>query len=1014
MIGQIVSHYRILDKLGEGGMGVVYSAEDTHLGRQVAIKFLSSSNSDTHHFKARFLREARAVSQLSHPHIAMIYDYGETSEGHPFIVMEKVRGQPLNEVLYEGSLTLSRALEIIEDVADALGEAHEQGIVHRDIKPSNVFINERGQVKVLDFGLAKQLNEEHTQADPDARTLLATHTRSDIVVGTPLYLSPEQAKGAPVDGRSDLFALGALLYECISGTPAFSGASVIEIGAQILHVDPAAPSTINPHVPKELDRIALKALAKKPEARYQTAAEMIEDLEQVRPKVAFDSQPIKRIKDDQHRTGQPSWESRPAGRSSALMTLTEGLRRPRVSLGFVLLTTLVTGLLLWALFRPSRPVQYTPSTEAKYWHDRGIEALRSGAYFQASKAFGKAVELDDKYAMAHVRLAEAWMELGYADKAKDEMLRVSALVPDRSGLEQADALTVDAINALVSNDFTRAIKAHSDLVNLKPNDAHAFVDLGRAYERNGEPVKAIDNYVRATILDQQNALAYLRVGVLYGRQENMPGALPAFQKAIDIYKASGNVEGEASVLYERGGLFISARKLEEANADLPQALELANASGNDYQKISTRLQLSRLSYTEGSMEKAQAHANEAIAFAQQHGLDDLIALGLNNLGYTYFVGGQYAQAERYYGQGLEIAKRSKSRLREAYLLRDLGALYIQQLKTDEGMGFVKQALDFFQQRGFRSNIHTCLTLLGRGNRRKGDYAAALGYFQQALESAKQSNYPSQIAFTYGEIGTVLAEQERYPEAFNHYRQSYEIHQSLNDRRNMAYNLMNLGNVLWRLGRYDEARASLNQAGELAHQLGGSARPIIAEIALRHAEIALSERNFQDASVKSREVLELAENEYEGIPVQAKATLGLALAFSGNPREGKQACEEAVGTATTRAGDAGLLSRVKLALAEVLLESKDASGALTNALEAQARFKSGGQLESEWRAWIVAARASRLKRDERSASEQFARANEVLSELRQKWGEEASSAYLARPDIQFSHKQLGAAITTAEK
>src|SRR5687767_320019 len=151
MIGQTVSHYRILDKLGEGGMGVVYVAEDTHLGRQVAIKFLLSSTSDTHHFKARFLREARAVSQVSHPHIAMIYDYGETEEGFPFIVMERVQGKPLNELLYAGELTLPRAIEIIEQVADALGEAHAQGIVHRDIKPSNVFINERGQVKVLDF-----------------------------------------------------------------------------------------------------------------------------------------------------------------------------------------------------------------------------------------------------------------------------------------------------------------------------------------------------------------------------------------------------------------------------------------------------------------------------------------------------------------------------------------------------------------------------------------------------------------------------------------------------------------------------------------------------------------------------------------------------------------------------------------------------------------------------------------------------------------------------------------------
>ncbi len=1013
MIGEIVSHYRILEKLGEGAMGVVYAAEDTHLGRQVAIKFLSSSTSDTHHFKARFLREARAVSLLTHPNIAMIYDYGETAEGYPFIVMEKVKGRPLSELLEENDLTLARAVGIIEDVADALGEAHELGIVHRDIKPSNVFITERGQVKVLDFGLAKQLNEEHGQAaDPDARTLLATHTRSDIVVGTPLYLSPEQAKGAAVDGRSDLFALGALLYECIAGKPAFSGASVIEIGAQILHVDPPPPSTVNPRVPKELDRITLKALSKRPDARYQTAAAMIEDLRGVSARVAGDTQRIERIKDDPHRTGEPSGD-RPTGRSSALMVIKENIIRPRVSLGFVLIMALGVGLALWLALVPSRTGQQPASTAAKVWYERGLDSLRSGSYSQARKSLTMAAELDDKYAMTHARLAEAWIEMGYADEAKDEMLRVSTLVHDRSVLAQNDELSLEAVNALVSNDFTSAIKAYDELARLTPKDAHAYVDLGRAYEKNGETGKAIENYVQATNLDQQNALAYLRVGVLYGRQQNVPGALAAFQKANAIYGPLGNLEGQASVFYERGYLLIDAGKLEDARIELQQALEKASASENDFQRISTLLQLSRLAYTEGDTAKALEIANEAINFAQQRGLDSLIAFGLKNLGYTFFLSGKYAEADKTYQRGLEFARRTKSRRREAEILQNLGTLYIQQLRTNEGLDYAQRALTFFTQEDLRSNIHTCLTLLGRGNRRRGDYATALRYSQQALELAQQSNYQSQIAFSFGEIATVLAEQERYPEALRYYNQSYEIHQSLSDERNMAYNLMNLGNVYWRLGRYDEARASLQESSRLARQLGDGGKRVLAEISLHYAEIALSNHDFPESMTKSREALELAENQSAEISVQAKAALSLALASSGDPSGAKKTCEEAVEMAM-RAGDEALLSRAKLALAEVLLENKDAQNALTNALEAQARFKSGGQLESEWRAWIVAARASRLKRDERAASEQITRASEPLAQLRQKWGEEAFASYSNRLDIQFSHKQLGAAINTAEK
>ena len=242
MIGQTVSHYRILEKLGEGGMGVVYLAEDLHLARRVAVKFLTSSD---HHYRARFIREARAVSALSHPNIAMVHDYGETTNGQPFIVMEFVKGKSLSDLLDEG-LTLRRSVEIVSAIAEALGEAHEQGIVHRDIKPSNVLVSERGHVKVLDFGLVKHLFDAPVSGvDLDARTIYSTQTRSDVIVGTPLYLSPEQATGKEIDGRSDLFALGALLYECLTGQSAFSGGSVLEIGAQIIHVTPKPPSQLN-------------------------------------------------------------------------------------------------------------------------------------------------------------------------------------------------------------------------------------------------------------------------------------------------------------------------------------------------------------------------------------------------------------------------------------------------------------------------------------------------------------------------------------------------------------------------------------------------------------------------------------------------------------------------------------------------------------------------------------------------------------------------------------------------
>jgi serine/threonine protein kinase len=380
MIGEIVTHYRILDQLGEGGMGTVYLAEDTRLGRRVAIKF-PAITSDEHHYRARFLREARSVSNLSHPHIAAIYDYGETADGHPFLVMELVNGPSLTELLHKSTLTIVRAVEIVADIAEALSEAHQQGIVHRDIKPSNVMLDHRNQVKVLDFGLAKQINEEPVQsADPDADTMLATHTRSGTVVGTPLYLSPEQATCAPVDARSDLFALGALLYECIAGRPAFSGSGALEIAGQVIHINPPLPSSINARVPPELDRITMKALAKRPEDRYQSAEEMAKALREWR---------ASRNGDDGSFTQRASLAFR-TSHSSAFSSISDSLRRPRLSIAFLLITVAAMGLILWGILRwfpPKSPVPF--------------QTMRVTRLTNAGKSIDAVISPDGKY-VAHV------------------------------------------------------------------------------------------------------------------------------------------------------------------------------------------------------------------------------------------------------------------------------------------------------------------------------------------------------------------------------------------------------------------------------------------------------------------------------------------------------------------------------------------------------------------------------------------------------------------------------------
>jgi serine/threonine protein kinase len=273
MIGQTIAQYRIIRELGRGAMGVVYLAEHVVLGRRVAIKTVSSNY-------GRFLREARAASALSHPHIATIHDYGKTDSGQPYIVMEYIEGKTLADLILQGNLTIARSLRIVREVAEALSEAHRHNIIHRDIKPTNIAVDDRGIVKVLDFGLAKQVGLETEEPDNnhDANSL-NTRTREGVLVGTPMYFSPEQAMGLELDPRSDLFSLGLVLYECLCGKPAFSGVTPMDICAKVIRDEPVAPSQINPSISTDVERVTLRALEKEKDKRYQSATDLASDLE---------------------------------------------------------------------------------------------------------------------------------------------------------------------------------------------------------------------------------------------------------------------------------------------------------------------------------------------------------------------------------------------------------------------------------------------------------------------------------------------------------------------------------------------------------------------------------------------------------------------------------------------------------------------------------------------------------------------------------------------------------------
>jgi len=673
MIGQIVSHYRIVKELGHGAMGVVYLAEDLNFNRRVAIKTLNAFKGwDNQQQRRRFQREAEAASTLKHRHIATIYEFGKTPEDDPFIVMEFVDGNDLADLMRKETLTIPRSLQIIKEVAEALEEAHQHGIIHRDIKPSNIAINRAGQVRVLDFGLAKQIEiESTTPVDPDRLTLLNTQTREGTIVGTPLYLSPEQALGVEVDPRSDLFSLGAVLYECISGHSPFSGANPIEICAKVVRDDPPPPSQFNKDVTAELDRIALKALAKKAEERYQTARELITDLDRTHEQLHGSStQTVRRLKPSSGETGL----------SNIFETLSDILKQPRLSVGYVVVGLILAVAVAFGVWFVMRPKAHQPTPEAQRWYEIGTNYLREGAYFKAIKPLQEAVNADDRFALAHARSAEAWTELDYTERAQMELLRVDGLVPNRSVLPRVELLYLEEIRNTITRDFSAAINCYSEIAQAK-NDGQSYLDLARAYERNDEVDKAIENVVTATTRDPQYAPAFLRQGILYGRKEDLPKATAAFDKAGSLFETLGDFEGSAEVLFQRGALFARIGKMAEAQTHLEKALDIARTSNNEYQQIKTMLQLSTVLQTRGQTGPAEQMASEAVQLAQRLGLENLATQGLIDLGDTYLVRREYASAETTLKQALDFAQRNKGRRNEARALLVLAQLYVQRART---------------------------------------------------------------------------------------------------------------------------------------------------------------------------------------------------------------------------------------------------------------------------------------------------------------------------------------------
>ncbi|HEY8187461.1 MAG TPA: protein kinase [Pyrinomonadaceae bacterium] len=695
LIGQQLSHYEITGLLGEGGMGTVYLAHDARLGRKVAVKLLPPYFTGDQNRLYRFEQEARAASALNHPNIITIHEIGESDSGR-YLVTEFVEGQTLRERLTQSRMGLSEALAVITQVASALAAAHEAGIVHRDIKPENLMIRRDGLVKVLDFGLAKLTESQQPAVDTQAAT--AIKTDAGVVMGTVRYMSPEQARGQKVDARTDIFSLGVVLYEMVTGEAPFEGASAGDVIAAILITEPPPLAQYAPDLPVELDGIVTKSLAKDKEKRYQVVEDLLLDLRRLKQQLEFEtqhgsvSQTIAGEASVSQGTARADIETtkKPAlstaiseatrNTSSAEYLFTKIKRRGTLLVLFALLAILAA-IGYWAWGRKARPafdsIAILPLTNAS--GDASSEYLSDGiteniinSLTQLSGLKVTARTTVFRYKGKDIDAQEAGRQLKV-----DAVMTGKVIQQGETLIVQADLVNVadgtqiwgDKYNGKLSDILTvqeEIAKRISEKLRLKltgaererltkplteNTEAYQLYLKGRyhLYKPNKENAKkALDYFEQAIAKDPTYALAYAgladsyaefqRTGInLLPAKEAMPKAKQAATKALEL----DNQLAEAH---------ISLAKIKQG-----YEWDWAGAETEYKRAIELNPNLTRAHYFYGQHLSMMGRHSESIAELKRSlEIDPLDLDGIKELGYRFFVARQYDQASEQFRKVLDM------------------------------------------------------------------------------------------------------------------------------------------------------------------------------------------------------------------------------------------------------------------------------------------------------------------------------------------------------------------------
>ncbi len=927
--GQLLAaRYRILRFVGRGGMGEVYEAEDIELKERVALKTVLPSAASDPHTIARFKQEIQLSRKIGHPNVCRVFDLAR----HPidssspdttwFLTMEFLGGETLAERLEEPRrMTPREAQPLVEQMAEALEAAHHAGVIHRDFKPSNVMLvpSQAGERAVVtDFGLALS----HTAAGE------ATATLTGKVMGTLDFMAPELLSGGIATFRSDVYALGMVVYRMVAGTLPFPSE---QLASAILRSRQTVPSprSFVPDLDEKWERAILRALHPDPARRHKHPREFLEDLR---------------------------------GDTGRVTIRFPAVTRRRAIAAALVALAAAGGFVGWGYWLTSGS---KPPAEALALYRKGTDEIRVGSYFAASRVLGQAVAVAPHFALAHARLAEAWVELELTDKASQEMLLVRR--QDLSRLPPIDRLLIEAVDLRITREFSGAVAKYEQMLPLAGAQAgDVYVDLGRAYDRAANSAKAADAFRHAAEGPTPNPAAWLRLGIVYSRASDAARSEDAFHRAEEIYQQASNLEGLTELAYQRGVAASRRGQLDVSSTWLTRAIETARLGGNVQQEVRAKLQLSNNAYLAGDASLTESYAREALETAQANQMDIQAVSGLINLGNAYRRKLDSAGAERYYQEALALARRNGSPRFIALGQLSLAALHEDLERYDDSAREAREALQFYETNRWVVETSQGLVLLGRAQVGRADYSGAEDAFGKLLDRAGKSGDRMLQALAHESLADVASLQEQYPRAADECRKVLDVSPSEEQR---AYADALLGDTLTQMGRFAEAAEAYERADGASAKFARLGLELIAS----HAEAALVRNRYAEAAALARRALE-KETSASSI-AGLKGILALAQFHSGKSAEAARLCEDALEEALKlqlpRSIFKARMAMLRVRPSEALL--RDLEPAFAN------------HPESRWRALAIMGRATE--------------ARQALDELDRQWHADSLAVYLTRPDIQ---------------